>query len=117
MNERVNTVLLLLGETLLSNWQNELSQLPEDHIWDQNLFQEALRASGFNYCSSMARQELQQFMKKHMGLPSRQMTTTLLGEIQKLIDSYLTYLGQAINLMLMTSEKWSILPCLCTYIL
>jgi hypothetical protein len=43
-NERVNAVSLLLSGTHLSNWQNMLSQLLENHIWDENLFQEALRA-------------------------------------------------------------------------
>jgi hypothetical protein len=38
VNERVNAVSLLLSGTPLSNWQNMLSQLPEDHIWDKNLF-------------------------------------------------------------------------------
>jgi hypothetical protein len=41
VNERVNTVSLLLSGTPLSNWQNVLSQLPDDHTWDENLFQEA----------------------------------------------------------------------------
>jgi hypothetical protein len=37
VTERVNAVLLLLCETPLSDWQNVLSQLPEDHILDENL--------------------------------------------------------------------------------
>jgi hypothetical protein len=40
VNERVNAVSLLLSGTPLSNWQNVLSQLPEDYIWDENLSQE-----------------------------------------------------------------------------
>jgi hypothetical protein len=32
VNERVNAVSLLLSVTLLSNWQNVLSQLSDDHI-------------------------------------------------------------------------------------
>jgi hypothetical protein len=38
VNERLNAVSFLLNGTPLSNWQNVLSQVPEDHIWDQNLF-------------------------------------------------------------------------------
>jgi hypothetical protein len=57
LNERVNALSLLISGSLLSDWQNVLSLLPEDHIWDGNSFQEALRAFAFNYCSSMARQE------------------------------------------------------------
>jgi hypothetical protein len=68
-----------------------LSQLPKDHIWDNNLFQEALRAFALNYCSSMERQEQKRFMKRHLGLPTGQMTTTLLGRIQQ-YDMYLPYL-------------------------
>jgi hypothetical protein len=40
VNERVNAISFLLSGTLLSNWQNVLSQLLEDHILDENLFQE-----------------------------------------------------------------------------
>jgi hypothetical protein len=57
VNEQVNAISLLLSGTPLSNWQNVLSQFPVDHILDENLFQEALRAFALNYCSSMARQE------------------------------------------------------------
>jgi hypothetical protein len=91
VNERVNTVSLLLSGTPLSNWQNVLSQLPEDHIWDKNSFQEALRAFALNYCSSMACQEQKRFMKRHLGLSSGQMTTTLLSRIQQ-FNRYLPYL-------------------------
>jgi hypothetical protein len=69
VNERVNAISLLLSGTLLSNWQNVLSQLPEDHISDENSFQEALCAFSLNYCSSMAHQEQERFMKRHLGLP------------------------------------------------
>jgi hypothetical protein len=68
-----------------------LSQSPEDHIWDKNLFQEALCAFALNYCSSMARQEQKRFMKRNLGLPSGQMTTTLLSRIQK-FNRYLPHL-------------------------
>jgi hypothetical protein len=51
VNERVNAFSLLLSQTPLSNWQN-VSQLPEDHIWEENLFQEALLAC-FIYSSSI----------------------------------------------------------------
>jgi hypothetical protein len=57
LNEWVNNVSLLLSGTPLGNWQNVLSPLTEDHIWGENLFQEALSAFELNYCSSMARQE------------------------------------------------------------
>jgi hypothetical protein len=57
VNEWVNAISLLLSGTPLSDWQTELSLLPEDHIWDENSFQEALRAFVLDYCSSMARQE------------------------------------------------------------
>jgi hypothetical protein len=70
-------------EDPLSNWQNVLSQLPEDYIWDENLFQEALRTFVLNYSSSMACQKQKRFMKRHLGLPSGQMTTTLLSKIQQ----------------------------------
>jgi hypothetical protein len=65
--------------------------LPEDHIWDKNLFQEALRAFALNYCGSMALQEHKRFMKRHLGLPNEQMTTTLLSRIQQ-FNRYLPYL-------------------------
>jgi hypothetical protein len=57
LNDRVNAISLFLIGTPLSNWQNVLSQLPEDHIWDKNSFQEDLRAYALNYCSSNAPQE------------------------------------------------------------
>jgi hypothetical protein len=38
VKERVNTVLPLLSRTPLSNWQNVMSQLPDDHIWEKNSF-------------------------------------------------------------------------------
>jgi hypothetical protein len=91
LNERVNAISLLLSGTSLSNWQNVLSRLPEEHIWDKNLFQEALRTFALNYCSSMARQEQKRFMKRHLRLPSGQTTTTLLSRIQK-FNRYLPYL-------------------------
>jgi hypothetical protein len=91
VNERVNAISLLLSGTPLSNWQNVLSQLPEDHNWDKNSFQEALRAFALNYCSSMARQKQKRFMKRHLGLPSGQMTTTFLSRIQQ-FNRYLPYL-------------------------
>jgi hypothetical protein len=68
-----------------------LSLLPEDHIWDKNLFQEALRAFVLNYYSSMAHQEHKRFMKRHLGLPNGQMTTTLLIRIQQ-FNGYIPYL-------------------------
>jgi hypothetical protein len=40
MNVGVNTVTHLFSGTPLSNWQNVLSQLPDDHIWDENSYQE-----------------------------------------------------------------------------
>jgi hypothetical protein len=91
VNERVNAISLLLSGNPLSNLRNVLSQLPEDHIWDKNLFQEALRAFVLNYCSSMVRQEQKRFMKRHLGLPSGQMTTTLLSRTQQ-FNQYLPYL-------------------------
>jgi hypothetical protein len=63
VNEQVNAISLLLSGTPLSNWQNVLLQLPDDHIWDKNSFQEALRAFVLNYCRSMACQEQKRFMK------------------------------------------------------
>jgi hypothetical protein len=89
VNERLNAVSRLLSGTPLSNWQNVLSQLPEDRIWDENSLQEALRAFALNYC--MARQKRKRFMRRHLGLPSGQMTTTLLSRIQQL-NRYLPYL-------------------------
>jgi hypothetical protein len=83
MNEQVNAVSLLLSGTPLSNWQNVLSQLPDDHIWDENSYQEALRAFELNYCSFMTDQEHKRFMKRHLGLPSGHMITTLLSRIQQ----------------------------------
>jgi hypothetical protein len=65
VNEWVNAISLLLSGTPLSNWQNVLSQLPEDHIWEQYSFEEALRAFELNYCSSIACQEQKRFMKRH----------------------------------------------------
>jgi hypothetical protein len=91
VNKRVNGILFLLDGTPLSNWQNVLSQIPEDHIWDKSLFQEALRTFALNYCSAIARQEQIRFMKRPLGLPSGQMTTTLLRRIQQ-FNRYLTYL-------------------------
>jgi hypothetical protein len=91
VNERVNAISLLLSRTPLSNWQNVLVQLPEDHIWDENLFQEPLCAFVPNYCSSMVYQEQKRLMKRHLGLPSRQITTTLLSGIQQ-FNRYLPYL-------------------------
>jgi hypothetical protein len=91
VNEWVNAVSLLLSGTPLSNWQNVLSYLPEDHIWNENSFQQALRFFALNYCSSMARQGQKRFMKRHLGLPSGQMTTTLLIRIQQ-FNRYLPYL-------------------------
>jgi hypothetical protein len=38
MNERMNAISLLLSGTPIRNWQNVLSQLPEDHIWDEIFF-------------------------------------------------------------------------------
>jgi hypothetical protein len=73
-----------------------LSQLPEDHIWDENLFQEALCTIALNYCSSMACQEQKRFMKRHLGIPSGQMTITLLSRIQQ-FNRYLPYLPGAGN--------------------
>jgi hypothetical protein len=67
----------------LSNWQNVLSKFPDDHIWGENLFQEASRAFALNYCSSMTNKERKRFMKRHMGLPSGQITTTHLIRIQQ----------------------------------
>jgi hypothetical protein len=97
--------------------QNVLSQVPDDHIWDENLFQEALCTFAINYCSSMACQEEKRFMKRHLGLPSSQLATTLQSRIQQ-FNPYLPYLsGIRKNLMLMTSKKWSIIPYLLTYIL
>jgi hypothetical protein len=66
VNEWVNAISLLLSGSPLSNWQNVLSQLPEDHICDKNSFQEALRAFALNYCTSMARQE-QKYYEKASG--------------------------------------------------
>jgi hypothetical protein len=90
VNEQVNAISLLLSGTPLSNWQSVLSQLPEDHFWDENSFQEALRDFALNFCSSMARQEQKRFMKRHLRLPSKQMTTTLLSRIQR-FNRYLPY--------------------------
>jgi hypothetical protein len=86
VSEWVNVISLLFSGTLISYWQIVLSQLPEDHILDENSFQEALH----NYCSSMARQEQKRFMKRHLGLPSGQMTTILLSRIQQ-FNRYLPY--------------------------
>jgi hypothetical protein len=91
VDEWVNAVTLLLIGTPLSNWQNVLSQLPDDHIWDENSFQEALCAFALNYCSSMALQEQKRLMKRHQGPPSGQMTTTLLSRIQQ-FNRYQPYL-------------------------
>jgi hypothetical protein len=91
VNEWVNAISLLLSVTPLSNWQNLPSQFLEDHIWDKNSFYEALRAFALNYCSSMACQEQKRFMKRHLGLPSRQITTTLLSRIQQ-FNGFLPYL-------------------------
>jgi hypothetical protein len=68
-----------------------LSQLPEDHIWEKNSFQEALCAFALNYCSSMLRQEQKRFMKRHLRLPSGKMTTTLLTRIQQ-FNRWIPYL-------------------------
>jgi hypothetical protein len=57
VNERVHAVSLLLSGTPQSNWQNVLSKLPQDYIWGENSYQEALRAFALNNCSSMACQE------------------------------------------------------------
>jgi hypothetical protein len=73
-----------------------LSQFPEDHIWDEKSFQEALRAFAFNYCSSIAHQEQKRFMKSHLGLPIGQVTKTLLDRTQK-FNMYLTYLPGTSN--------------------
>jgi hypothetical protein len=54
VNEWVNTISLLLSGTPLSYWQNVLSQLADDHIWDENLFQKALHTFVLYYCSSKA---------------------------------------------------------------
>jgi hypothetical protein len=70
VNDRVNAISLLFSGTSLSDWQNVLSQSPDDHVWDKYSFQEALRAFAPNYCSSMARQEQKRFMKRHLLLPS-----------------------------------------------
>jgi hypothetical protein len=69
-----------------------LSQFPDDHIWDENLFQEALHAFVLNYCSSMAHQEQDRFIKRHLGLPNGKITTTLLNRIQQ-FNRYLPYLS------------------------
>jgi hypothetical protein len=53
LNERLNAISLLLSGNLLSKWQNVLIQLTEDHIWDENLFQEALRAFVIDYFRGM----------------------------------------------------------------
>jgi hypothetical protein len=91
VNKQVNAISLLLSGIPLSYWQNVLVQLPEDNIWDGNLFQEALCTLALNYCSSMESQEQKRFMKRHLGLPGGKMTTTLLSRIQK-FNWYLPYL-------------------------
>jgi hypothetical protein len=96
VNAQVNAVSLLLSGNPLSNWQNVLSQFPEDHIWDENSFQEALHTFALIYCSSMAYQEQKRFMKRHLGLPSGQMITILLSTIQQ-FNRYLPYLPRTRN--------------------
>jgi hypothetical protein len=60
-------------------------------VWNEDTFQQALRNFALNYCSSTARQEQKRFMKRHLGLPSGHMTTTLLSRIQQ-FNRYLKYL-------------------------
>jgi hypothetical protein len=75
----------------LSNWKNVLSQLPEDHIWDEKSFQEALRAFALNQCSSMAHQEQKRFITRHLVLPRGKIATIPLSRIQQ-FNRYLPYL-------------------------
>jgi hypothetical protein len=74
MNERVGAATLLLGGTPVSNWQNVLSELPENHHWNDKALKTALK-----YCSTRARQEQKRFMKRNVGLPSNQLTSALLS--------------------------------------
>jgi hypothetical protein len=73
-----------------------LSKLPDDHIWNKILFQEALCAFVLNLCNCIACQEQKRFMKMQLGLSSGQMTTTFLSRIQQL-NRYLPYLLGTVN--------------------
>jgi hypothetical protein len=60
-------------------------------IFGTKFVSKALLAFALHYSSSMARQEQKRFMKRHLGLPSGQLTTTLQSMIQQ-FNSYLPYL-------------------------
>jgi hypothetical protein len=72
--------------------QNVLSTFPGNHQeWNNKTFEQALQAFVLNYCSSTAMKEQKGFTKRHLGLPSGQMTATILITIQQ-FHWYVTYL-------------------------
>jgi len=91
VNERAGAVTLLLSGNPLANWQNVLSGLPEGHAWTEQSYEDAMQAFALQYCSATARQEQKRFMKHNLGLPTDQLTTTLLARIRQ-FNRYLPYL-------------------------
>jgi hypothetical protein len=91
VNKRVGAVTLILSGTPLANWQNVLSELPDGHSWDEEAFKTALKSFALKYCSTMARHEQKCFMKRNVGLPSDQLTSALLSQLQQ-FNRYLPYL-------------------------
>jgi hypothetical protein len=87
----MGAVTLLLSGTPLVNWQNVLSELPDNHSWDEEAFETVLKSFALKYCSTMARHEQKRFMKGNVGLPSNQLTSALLSPLQQ-FNRYLPYL-------------------------
>jgi hypothetical protein len=89
--ERVGAVSLLISGTPLSNWQNVVDKLPAGHIWSEETFEHAMTAFTLKYCSDTARQEQKRLMRRHIGLPHDQLTTSLFSRLQQL-NRYIPYL-------------------------
>jgi hypothetical protein len=76
------------GRYLVAKWHSEL---PKGHTWNEELFENTLRALALKYCSTTAWQEQKRFMKCNIGLPGDQLTLVLFSPLHQ-FNRYISYL-------------------------